>query len=319
METLVLVGLVMVGVGALIWVIAQGICPAIETDKCRIMTLRGVATGTVKGPGITWVFLKGILYDFVVVPRVFEIPVKVEFALPEETYPTTVQDVVALVRVADDGGAKLLINGGQEGTGKKVARIVATEIEEFAADPGEEPKNLDTAKRMKNDFVLRAVNELVDNNLREQADNLAPADRIKFIKKIEAQLSDNGAEYPMSVFGLTLIGFSMGRFVEPSAVTEVAMKKKVAEQERDILAENARALKARQEILREGHPNASFSDIAKALQVQEGKITHNVSEQIIRVETTGDDPVAKLIAGAVAAFSPKGTGEPKGGANGRKR
>ena len=298
------IALVMVVVGGLVWFVAQGITQPIDPDKCRIMTRRGVATGEVRGPGITFVPCKGVWNDFVEVPRRFEISTDVEFALPDETFATKTS-ITLLVELCDDGGNRFNLNGGQEGTSRKVARIAATEVEEFAADPGEEPKNLDQAKRMKNEFVLRAVNELVDDNLRQQADAMTPVDRAKFIKRLEAELSDNGGNFGMSNFGLKLLGFSMGRLVEPKEITDVAKQKKVAAEERDILRENAKALKERQDVLKKGHKGVSFSDLAKALQVQEGKIAHTVSEQIIRIESTSGGAADYLIGAAVAAFGQK--------------
>jgi hypothetical protein len=311
MGTIVMIALAMMGIGGLAWFIAQGIAQPIGAEKCRIMTRKGEATGEVRGPGITFIPFKGVWNDCVEVPRRFEISTDVEFALPDEKFPTKTS-LTLIVELCDDGGEQFNLNGGQEGTTKKVARIAANEIEEFAANPGTEPKNLGQAKKMKNDFVLRAVNELVDDNLLDYADSLSLNDRAKFIKRLEADLSDNGGNYMMPKFGLKLIGFGMGRLVEPPEITDVAKKKEIAKEERDILKENASALKERQEILKRDNPDASFSDIAKALQVQEGKITHNVSEQIVRVESKSGNALDHLVGAAVAAFG-KGNSNNSGG------
>ncbi|KKT43144.1 MAG: hypothetical protein UW32_C0002G0005 [Candidatus Wolfebacteria bacterium GW2011_GWE2_44_13] len=316
METLVTAGLWMIGAGSLTWFIAQGICSPIEPDKCRIITRLGKATGAVRGPGVTWIPLKGMWYDFVVLPRIFEIPIKVEFALPDETYPTIAEDVVALVRVADDGGAKLLINGGQEGVTKKVSRIAATEIEEFAADPGEEPKNLDQAKRMKPTFVYRAVKELVDDGVLDALDALPDTEKAKALKKLEADLSDDGESFSMSVFGLELIGFSMGRLVEPPAITEIAMKKKVATEENQIKQEQAVALNERLKTVAEGMPGASLSDISKVMFTADGTVKPIVHETVVRIErpatADGGHLMDDILAGWVAANASK-TGGKDGG------
>ena len=298
---MIAMALIMILVGGAAWFITQGIAQPIDPETCRIMTKRGIATGEVRGPGLTFIPFKGIWNDSMEVPRRFEISADVEFALPEEKFPTKTS-LTLLVEIEDAGGKKFILNGGQEGAAKKIARVVTNEIEEFAANPGEEPKNLDQAKKMMNEFVLRAINELVDDDLLEQADAMSPVDRAKFTKRLEADLSDDGASFNMKNFGLTLIGLSMSRFIEPKELTDVAKEKAIATERRKMLEEDARALKERQNILKEGHDDVSFSDVAKALQVQEGKITHNVSEQIVRIESTSGGAADHLIGAAIAAF-----------------
>lgn len=317
MENLVIVALVMMVVCGLAWFIAQGISMPIDPKMCRIMTKKGKATGEVRGPGITLIPFKGVWNDAVEVPRQFEISTDVEFALPDEKFPTKTS-LTMLVEICDDGGEQFNLNGGQEGVSKRAARIAATEIEEYAANPGEEPKNLDQAKKLKNEFVLRAVNELVDDNLLDQANRLNNVDRARFTKQLEADLSDNGGSFQMPRFGLKLIGFSMGRFIEPKELTDVAKEKAIAQEKREILKADAEALKERQNILKKGNKDASFSDVVKALQVQEGKITHNVSEQIVRVEGADGDGLAMLIGSVRAAFSRDQGSTPNKSGGGKK-
>lgn len=298
---MMIVALVMIFIGGVLWFIMQGIAQPIDPERCRIMTKGGVATGVVRGPGLTFIPLRGVWNDSLEVARRFEISADVEFALPEEKFPTKTS-LTLLVEIADGGGGRFILNGGQEGATKKVARIVANEIEEFAANPGAEPKNIEQAKKMMNEFILRAVNELVDDDLLDRADGMDATNRARFTKNLEANLSDDGASFNMKNFGLTLIGLSMSRFIEPKELTDVAKEKAIAAERREMLKEDAQALKERQNILKEGHDDVSFSDVAKALQVQEGKITHNVSEQIVRIESTSGGAADHLVGAAIAAF-----------------
>lgn len=304
METLVIVALVMVVLGGLAWLGAQGIVQQTDPDKCRIMTSRGEATGEVRGSGITFVPFKGVLNDYVEVSRRFEVEVpEFQFDCPGDHIPLTASPTL-VVEIHDKGGREFNLAGGKDGASKKIARMVKTEVQEFAANPGTAPQTYREAKQMISEFVLRAVNELVEGDL--LGDASAATNRDRFIAELEEDLSEGDGDYVMPQFGLILKGFNMGSFTEPKIISDAEAKKVAAAREAETKKADITALKERVDILTQGHTGVSFKDATMAVQIQEGTIKHNINEDIVRIvdEGTGDG-IGKLIGGIIAASRAK--------------
>jgi hypothetical protein len=173
-------------------------------------------------------------------------------------------------------------------------------VQEFAANPDNEPQTYMEAKKMGAEFVLRAVNELVEGDLLDDADNAA--DRDRFIEELEAELSEGDAHLVMPQFGLILKGFNMGNFTEPKTISDAEAAKVAAAREAETKKAQIAAFKDRVDTLTAGHADVSFKDATMAVQIQEGTIQHRINEDIVRIVDEGSgDGIGKLIGGWIAA------------------
>lgn len=280
--------------------------------KCRIMRRFGRETGKVRGPAPFIALFKGFMTDFVEVDRRFEIEVpEFRFDCPGDHIPLTASPSL-IVEIHDEGGEQFNLSGGREGASKKIARMVKTEVQEFAANPTHDPQTYMEAKKMVSEFVLRAVNELVEGDLLGDANALGDAERKLFVKRLEEDLSEGDANLVMPQFGLILKGFNMGNFAEPKSISDAEAAKVAAAREAETKEANIKALKKRVDILTEGHPGVSFKDGTMAVQIQEGTIKHSINEDIVRIVDEGSgDGVGKLIGGVIAAARANNNGGKK--------
>ncbi|KKU65753.1 MAG: hypothetical protein UX90_C0002G0129 [Candidatus Wolfebacteria bacterium GW2011_GWD2_47_17] len=271
--------------GAILWFCHDWV-PVGDPGKCRIMRWFGAETGRVRGaePFLAW--FRGFATDFVEVDRRFEIEVpEFKFDCPGDHIPLTASPSL-IVEIDDNGGRQFNLSGGREGASKKIARIVKTEIQEFAANPNGEPMTYMAAKKMGAEFVLRAINELVDGDLLGDADVVANRDR--FVEDLEEDLSEGSASLVMPQFGLILKGFNLGNFAEPKSIADAEAAKVAAARDAETKKANIQAMKERVDILTNGHTGVSFKDATMAVQIQEGTIKHDIKEEIIRIADDGN-------------------------------
>lgn len=300
MTILLVIAVLMVVVGGLIlWGCHDYVAPT-DPGKCRIIMCRGEATGEIRGPGMTFVLAQGIIGSYVEIDRRFEIEVpEFKFDCPNDHIPLIAMPTL-VVELRDNGGKLFNLNGGKDGSCKKIARIVRTEMQEFAANPGKAPQTYEEAKKMISEFVLHAVDSLVKDDLKAQA--AVASDRSAFIKKLEQELSEGEGGYEMNQFGLTLKAFNMGNFTEPKNISDAEATKVAAARDAEMKKANIVALKDRVDTLTAGHDNVSFKDATMAVQIQEGTIQHKINEEIVRIVDEGSgDGIGKLIGGVIAA------------------
>ena len=285
--------------GLILWACNDYVAPA-EPGKCRIIMAKGEATGEVRGPGMTFVFAQGVIGSYVELDRRFEIEVpEFKFDCPTDHIPLLAAPTL-VVELRDKGGKMFNLNGGKDGTCKKIARIVRTEMQEFAANPGAAPQTYLEAKQMISEFVLQAVDSLVKEDLKAQAD--AAPDRAVFLKRLEQQLSEGEGEYEMNQFGLTLKALNMGNFTEPKVISDAEAEKVAAARNAETKKANILALRERVDILTAGHTGVSFKDGTMAVQIEEKTIQHSINEDIVRIVDEGSgDGIGKVIGGVIAA------------------
>lgn len=316
MGALLSIGFLMVVAGGLIRWACHAYVPLGNPDQVRIITEKGEATDTVVKTGTMFLWLKGWITGFLEVPRRFDVEVKeFEFILPnDETLNTS---LTLLFEIADDGGRKFVKNGGWVGVATKSSRIARTTIERFSQDKNERPQTADEAQMMHKEFILRAADALILGDLCDQASQ--SGDREKFINELVIKLAENDGEYPVTQFGVVLVGLNMDQFVESKVVTEAAAEKKAASIRNEQKKAETNAFKERMEILKEGHDNVSFKDATLAAQILDGTVKHTISEQIVRVIDDGTgDGVGKLIGGIIAAAQAHNGAGGKGNGSSKK-
>lgn len=287
--------------------------PVGDPGKCRIMRWFGKETGVVRGaePFLAWG--RGFVTDFVEVDRRFEIEVpEFKFDCPGDHIPLTATPTI-VVEIHNAGGRAFNLSGGRDGATKKIGRMVKAEVQEFAANPGTAPQTYMEAKKMISEFVLRAVNELVNGDLLGEANSLAGAERDRFVSELEEDLSEGDAEFIMPQFGLVLKGFNMGNFSEPKNISDAEAAKVAAARDAETKLAQITAMRQRVDVLTAGHTGVSFKDATMAVQIQEKTITHTINEDIVRIVDEGSgDGIGKLIGGWIAASRAKGGGKANG-------
>ncbi|OGM92614.1 hypothetical protein A2372_04190 [Candidatus Wolfebacteria bacterium RIFOXYB1_FULL_54_12] len=306
--TMLLMLMVVAG-GAILWG-CYAYVPLGDPEKVRIITRRGVATDKVMRPKAMFLWFKGIISDFIEVPRRFDVSVEeFEIVLPNKDELTT--SLTMLFEVAEGGGEKFIKNGKQEGITKKCMRIARTAVERFAQDRSEEPYTADQAKKMYQEFILRIVDALVKENYLETAANAPKRD--DFLDDLVIKLSENDGEYCVEQFGVKLVGLNMAQLVEPKSVVVAAAERKAAKIKNAQKAEEMLAFKKRMGVLMKGHDGVSFKDATMAVQIQEGTIQHRINEEIVRIVDEGSgDGLGKLIGGVIAAARAHGGAGGKG-------
>ena len=281
--------------------------PLGDPGKCRVMRWFGRETGRVRGAEPFLALGKGFATDFVEVDRRFEIEVpEFKFDCPGDHIPLAATPTL-VVEIHNEGGVQFNLAGGRDGASKKIARMVKTEVQEFAANPGAAPQTYKEAKQMISEFVLRAVNELVEGNLLEDAN--AATDRNRFIAKLEEVLSEGDANFVMPQFGLVLKGFNMGNFSESKNISDAEVAKVAAARDAETKLAQITAMRERVDVLTAGHTGVSFKDATMAIQIQEGTIKHSINEEIVRIVDEGSgDGIGKLIGGVIAAARANNSG-----------
>lgn len=316
MEILIFIGMGAIALGVGILWLVHDFVPMGDPGKCRIIRRFGKETGTVRGPEPFMAWFRGFMTDFAEVARRFDVEVPTfQFEcmgdrISLEASPTLI------VEMAPDGGKQFNLNGEQEGTRKRIARVVRTEVQEYAAtpEPGT-PQTYQEAKKQIAEFVLRAVNELVEGDLLAEA-NAAP-DRQKFLEDLEGTLSEGSGDFRMENYGLILRGFNMGNFMEPKIISDAEAAKVAVQRLNEQKAKEIAAFRERMDALTKGKGDVSFKDATLAVQIQEGTVKHSINEDIIRFvdDGTGDGD-GKLIGGMITAARAHGAG---GKGNGGKK
>lgn len=314
---------------AIIWIIVSGIVPPTDPMRCRIMTRFQKATGKIRGPGITWVWLKGLWQDFVEEDRRFEIQVP-EFELQCPDRIPFKASPVLLVELITNGGNMFILNGGREGISRKISYIVRSRMQEFAANPNGKPQDYLEAMKMANEFVFEALDDLVvdvfDVNDRGEYRKLTVRrdaivdnrEREKFVDELVERLAENecaGCGYRMIAFGLKVIGFNMGKFTEDPTLAASKSDQKAQEIANQVLQMNIDRFAERVETLKKTAPaGTSFNDIARMVLIKEKVIDSKTQETVIRM-MSGDGNItpedktlvsAQLIANGLAGNGKKG-------------